>query len=156
MPPRKRPVEDDDNEEESHYVKKPKNEKSKSLGKGSDSDGNAYWEISKNRRVSSSTFKGSTFINIREYYTTADGESKPGKKGISLSIEQYNAFLQIIPELNASLHSQGIAVAGSDPSGITAPAVSVKAKKPADKKAAKGKRSNIEETSDEEEAEEDE
>ena len=67
--------------------------------KGTDAEGNTYWEVSRprcldvvsqfindllqvgnNRRVSSSQFRGNTLVNIREYYTAPDGELKPGKK----------------------------------------------------------------------------
>jgi hypothetical protein len=36
-------------------------------------------QLSAKRRVTVSEFKGSTFVNIREYYD-ADGEMRPGKK----------------------------------------------------------------------------
>jgi len=44
-----------------------------------DSDGNHYWELSKNRRVTISNFKGTALVNIREYYQK-DDEWLPGKK----------------------------------------------------------------------------
>ena len=53
---------------------------SKQPTQGTDSEGNNYWEIGSNRRIGSSVFKNTTLINIREYYNTADGEAKPGKK----------------------------------------------------------------------------
>jgi hypothetical protein len=33
-----------------------------------DDQGNAYWELDRNRRVSLSSFKGRQYLNIREYY----------------------------------------------------------------------------------------
>lgn len=41
---------------------------------------NSLVQIGNNRRIGSSKFKGSTLVNIREYYTTPDGELRPGKK----------------------------------------------------------------------------
>ncbi|KAH8425655.1 transcriptional coactivator p15/PC4 family protein [Aspergillus melleus] len=49
-----------------------------------DSNGDKYWEISKMRRVTISTFRGKTMVNIREYYEK-DGQELPGKKVSSLS-----------------------------------------------------------------------
>lgn len=44
-----------------------------------DANGDRYWEISKMRRVTISSFRGKTMVNIREYYEK-DGQELPGKK----------------------------------------------------------------------------
>ncbi|TKA50545.1 hypothetical protein B0A55_12878, partial [Friedmanniomyces simplex] len=74
-----------------------------------DDEGNEYWELSRTRRVGVSTFKKATMISIREYYEK-DGKSLPGKKGISLSVDQYTALLSVLPQLESILRSQGIDV----------------------------------------------
>ncbi|XP_030499838.1 RNA polymerase II transcriptional coactivator KIWI isoform X2 [Cannabis sativa] len=48
-------------------------------------------EISKNRRVSVRHWQGKIFIDIREYYLK-DGKQMPGKKGISLTMDQWKIF----------------------------------------------------------------
>jgi hypothetical protein len=48
-----------------------------------DSNGDPYWEISRLRRVTVSSFKGRTMVNVREYYEK-DGLELPGKKVSSL------------------------------------------------------------------------
>ena len=51
-----------------------------------DANGDRYWEISKMRRVTISSFRGKTLVNIREYYEK-DGQELPGKKvGPSVAI----------------------------------------------------------------------
>lgn len=42
-------------------------------------------------------FKGMILIDIREYYETADGEMRPGKKGIALNPEQWEVWTMIKP-----------------------------------------------------------
>lgn len=42
-------------------------------------------------------FKGMILIDIREYYETADGEMKPGKKGIALNPAQWEVRTLIEP-----------------------------------------------------------
>lgn len=44
-----------------------------------DANGDRYWEISKMRRVTVSSFRGKTMVNVREYYEK-DGQELPGKK----------------------------------------------------------------------------
>jgi len=47
-------------------------------------------------------FRGSVFVDIREYYDQ-DGEKKPTKKGISLSAGQYQKLKDLIPEIDEAL-----------------------------------------------------
>ncbi|KAH7081355.1 transcriptional Coactivator p15-domain-containing protein [Paraphoma chrysanthemicola] len=81
-----------------------------------DEDGNKYCPLKANgmRRVTVSDFKGQTFVNIREYYTTDGGDLKPGKKGISLNIEQYNALLASIPLIESMLTEKEVDVVRPD------------------------------------------
>ncbi|CAG8972495.1 hypothetical protein HYALB_00001186 [Hymenoscyphus albidus] len=119
----------------------------------SESKGSAgsVWELSSGRtprRVEISEFKNMKLINIREFYEKND-EYLPGKKGISLTVDQYKAFLKAIPEINASLKAAGVAVEESTAMDEDEP---VKDEKPAKRKTKKdAKKANIEETSDEEE-----
>ncbi|KAI7216856.1 hypothetical protein KC333_g4576 [Hortaea werneckii] len=78
-----------------------------------DDDGNEFWEISGKRRVQVSTFKGSTFVGIREFYEK-DGKMLPGKKGISLSVDQYNAVVEIMPQIEQVLKNKNVEVARPD------------------------------------------
>jgi hypothetical protein len=69
-------------------------------------------------------------------------------QGISLTVDQYRAFLNAIPEINASLREAGIDIATSaveDDDGADT------RMKPQKKAKVKKDRSNIEATSDEEE-----
>ncbi|KAF5600482.1 transcriptional Coactivator p15 family [Fusarium pseudoanthophilum] len=113
---------------------------------GKDDDGNPFWELSNKRRVGVSEFSKKTFVNIREYYDK-DGKTLPGKKGISLSIEQYNAFLKAVPQINAALRAKGLVVEGDvadEPDTALIPAAKAK------KERKKSPKANIETTSEEE------
>lgn len=49
------------------------------------------------------TFKGKTFVDIREYYTDkASGQEKPGKKGISLQMDDWNTLKGLTEEVRRS------------------------------------------------------
>lgn len=48
-------------------------------------------------------------IGIREYYQK-DGDFLPGKKGISLPLDQFRALLSVLPQLLDHLSSLGDAV----------------------------------------------
>ncbi|QPC77606.1 hypothetical protein HYE68_008358 [Fusarium pseudograminearum] len=113
---------------------------------GKDDDGNPFWELSNKRRVGVSDFSSKTFVNIREYYEK-DGKTLPGKKGISLSIEQYNAFLKAVPRINAALRAKGLVVEGDTEEPDTAMEIVPTKVKREQKKSPKA---NIETTSEEE------
>ncbi|KAJ4395950.1 hypothetical protein N0V93_000166 [Gnomoniopsis smithogilvyi] len=122
-----------------------------------DADGNVFWELANNnkRRVTVSKFGGRWLVSVREYYEDKTGEMKPGKKGISLSIEQYQALLGLVPSINEQLRKNGVAL---DDGAVESGTLDEAAKSSTKSKKAKAesKKANIEATSDEEEEEEDE
>lgn len=86
-------------------------------------------------------------VNIREYYEK-DGQELPGKKGISLPIEQFNTFIALLPEIEQALSAKGISV--PRPAYDGAPEVKDQDE---EEDEASGKK-NIDATSDEDEDEE--
>ncbi|KAK8873866.1 transcriptional Coactivator p15-domain-containing protein [Apiospora arundinis] len=125
-------------------------------GADKDAEGNSFWPLTTTRRVVISEFKGKPLISVREYYTDAAGDMKPGKKGISLTLDQWNSLMKATTEVNAELSAKGHAV--TDPSAGNAPAASTSTTKPSKEsdKQKKSKRANIEATSDEEDDEDEE
>ncbi|RNA25207.1 Activated RNA polymerase II transcriptional coactivator p15 [Brachionus plicatilis] len=86
---------------------KSKNEENTEAGNNSDSSNDRPSEdglhmLSKNRFASVSEFKGKKYVNIREYYEK-DGKSLPGKKGISLSVEQWENLKKNIEKIDDEL-----------------------------------------------------
>lgn len=63
------------------------------------------YELGGKRYVSVSEFKGKKLVNIREYYQK-DGKTLPGKKGISLSEEQYESLKKVISIIDEKLASE--------------------------------------------------
>jgi len=43
-------------------------------------------------QIAVSTFKGRTYVDIRLYYTDADGQLKPTKKGVTVTPELWDQF----------------------------------------------------------------
>jgi len=71
----------------------------------SNPDGEKYLDLGKKKRATVRNFKGTTFVDIREFYGS-EGDEKPGKKGVSLGIEQWENLkrsVSTIDELFAEL-----------------------------------------------------
>jgi len=75
---------------------------SKPKGGGGGGGDDHSWTLDKKRVVKINEFRGTTFVDIREYYEK-DGEMKPGKKGISLSAIQWQKLKEAMPEIDAAL-----------------------------------------------------
>uniref|UniRef100_A0A1I7YEL5 PC4 domain-containing protein n=1 Tax=Steinernema glaseri TaxID=37863 RepID=A0A1I7YEL5_9BILA len=68
------------------------------------SSGEDMMSIGKMRFVSVREFKGRKMVDIREYYEDKSGGGlKPGKKGVSLSQEQFKALENLLPEINKKM-----------------------------------------------------
>ncbi|GAB6032455.1 Transcriptional coactivator [Chamberlinius hualienensis] len=82
--------------------KKPKTSSSASTtSKGKSGDGeDSMFQIGKMRYASVREFRGKVMVDIREYYHAADGDMKPGKRGIALSVEQWNALVEQTDDIN--------------------------------------------------------
>ncbi|XP_060874838.1 RNA polymerase II transcriptional coactivator [Metopolophium dirhodum] len=89
----------------------PPPKKSKPSDKGSSKKTSSNEEehsfaLDKNRFVKVREFRGKLFIDIREFYEK-DGETLPGKKGISLSVGQWNKLKEQIDDIQESVEKLG-------------------------------------------------
>ncbi|CAK7354724.1 unnamed protein product [Dovyalis caffra] len=66
------------------------------------SDGIVVCEIGRNRRVTVRNWRGKINVDIREFYPK-DGNFLPGKKGITLSLEQWNMLRDHVEEIDKAL-----------------------------------------------------
>ncbi|KAL2811167.1 transcriptional Coactivator p15-domain-containing protein [Aspergillus granulosus] len=124
------------------------------LTRKEDSNGDSYWEISKMRRVTISSFRGKPMVNIREYYEK-NGEELPGKKGISLPVDQFSALMTLLPDIETALQEKGVSVPRPNYTGQGAASGGDEEEDSTDELSAPGPtRKNIEATSDEDEDEE--
>lgn len=80
------------------------NSKTTTSSKSVTNSDESYFELSGKRRVTVRKFRSSVLIDVREYYEDkASGEEKPGKKGISLTIDQYEKLKELLPEIDAAI-----------------------------------------------------
>ncbi|PRQ49493.1 putative transcription factor ssDNA-binding-TF family [Rosa chinensis] len=63
-------------------------------------------EISKNRRVTVRNWNGKVIVDIREFYVK-DGKQLPGKKGISLPMDQWNVLRSHVDEIDKVVNETG-------------------------------------------------
>ena len=63
------------------------------------------FQISSKRKVTVRDFRGKALIDIREFYTKDSGELAPGRKGISLTVEQYQKFKSHIEDIDRAIEN---------------------------------------------------
>jgi len=94
---------DDDSSSDSGPDDKLPVKKAKIVSSGKkEKDEEPSWELEKKRFVKVRQFKGTVYVDIREFYD-AGGELKPGKKGISLTAGQWKKLKDIIPEVDEAV-----------------------------------------------------
>ncbi|XP_048734337.2 activated RNA polymerase II transcriptional coactivator p15-like isoform X2 [Ostrea edulis] len=90
---KKKKVEKKEKKEKTESKKEEKSSSSKGPG------GEYMFQLSKMRFATVSQFRGNVMVGIREFYD-AGGELKPGKKGISLSKDQWKKLKEHIDEID--------------------------------------------------------
>ena len=68
-------------------------------------EGEEYWALTKSKRLSVGSFKGRTNISLREYFEK-DGEWLPTKKGITLSLENWQILKKLIKEVDQVIEAK--------------------------------------------------
>jgi len=91
-------------------------------------------------------------VSIREYYEQG-GKALPGKKGISMPMDQYAAFVELLPQIEKELSEKGEKVPRPQYDGVREEEEDVKEEVESESADGDGvpQKSNIEATSDEEE-----
>ena len=56
-----------------------------------------------NRMVTVTPFLGKLKVHIRQFYVNERGESKPGKNGIVLELEEFGALAKLAPRVQDSI-----------------------------------------------------
>ncbi|KAK3764154.1 hypothetical protein RRG08_044085 [Elysia crispata] len=87
---------------ETKAQKKGKEKAAKGSGPTRGDNGEYMFEISPMRFVTISEFRGKTFVGIREFYEK-DGKKLPGKKGISLTKDQWQRLKDNIADIDECL-----------------------------------------------------
>ena len=76
-------------------------EKMKDINEDVKNHTNSAYSIGDKRKVSASQYKGVMLIGIREYYQDNNtGEERPGAKGISLTLDQWNKLESFVSEID--------------------------------------------------------
>ncbi|XP_014277543.1 RNA polymerase II transcriptional coactivator isoform X2 [Halyomorpha halys] len=101
MASKKKKADSSSGSEEDDIKDKPKKAKTSGGSKG-DEDKEPSWPLDKKRFLKVREFKGKVMIDLREYYDS-DGEMKPGRKGISLSLQQWRKLVEISKEVDEVL-----------------------------------------------------
>ncbi|XP_046404108.1 activated RNA polymerase II transcriptional coactivator p15 [Ischnura elegans] len=100
---KKKVSESESSDSDSSVEEKPApSKKAKTSNLEKDENGDYSWHLEKMKYAKVRTFQGKVYVDIREYYQS-DGKMKPGKKGISLSVDQWRRIKELMPEIDEAI-----------------------------------------------------
>ncbi|KOX72217.1 Activated RNA polymerase II transcriptional coactivator p15 [Melipona quadrifasciata] len=100
---------DDDSSDEEVKSKKRKREngdKEKKTAEKESAKNEDVWDLGNNRRVTVKDYRGKFFVDIREMYFDKELNLKPARKGISLSIPQWQKLLSVVDDVDKAIKSK--------------------------------------------------
>ncbi|KAI8422361.1 hypothetical protein MSG28_006222 [Choristoneura fumiferana] len=104
MPKNKKKQESSSDSDEGPVDRNPPPEKKAKMGSRTD-DKEPTWVLEGKKLVKVREFKGKVYVDVREFYEK-NGEMLPGKKGISLTPEQWRKLLALADEVNETISSK--------------------------------------------------
>lgn len=72
---------------------------------GVETDDGVAFELGNKKLLRVKDYKGRTLIDIREFYEDKAGDLKPGKKGISLTLEQWDELAKAFTGIQATIEA---------------------------------------------------
>jgi hypothetical protein len=92
----------EDSSDSETIVKRPEPDKNQSKGQLND-EGEYIFELTSKRRVTVRKFKGKVLVDIREFWEPEPGKLAPGKKGISLSLDQWKMLKEMMGDVDGAI-----------------------------------------------------
>ncbi|KAG6553097.1 hypothetical protein Mapa_005435 [Marchantia paleacea] len=93
---------DDGDEDASSEEEVPTRKQGKSTLRKNEDGGIVVCQLGPKRNLTVQDFKGKLLVSIREYYEK-DGKQLPSTRGVSLTIEQWKALKEGIPDIQAAI-----------------------------------------------------
>ncbi|CAH2076208.1 unnamed protein product, partial [Iphiclides podalirius] len=100
---KKKPESSSSDSDDGPVDRNPPAEKKAKMGSRTE-DKEPTWVLQGKKLVKVREFKGKVYVDVREFYEK-NGEMLPGKKGISLTPEQWRKLLSLGDEINEAISS---------------------------------------------------
>ncbi len=75
------------------------------------------FQLSNNRYVTVSEFRNKVRVDIREFYMNDEGQKKPGKKGISLSLDEWKKLKDMVGKIDKAIKKSDSSSSESEKAG---------------------------------------
>jgi predicted transglutaminase-like cysteine proteinase len=68
-----------------------------------DSSNQISFDLDEKKKIQVREFNKKVYVDIRDFYMKENGQSAPSRKGISLTVDNWEKFLGVIEEVNKAI-----------------------------------------------------